>query len=81
MKSQKYHEVAFRLQAEGKISDDVFWVILENADAFCDDDDDEEWGISNDYAEIDYDDRIWDDPEAIDGSRWDDMNYLHYRER
>lgn len=33
------------------------------------------------YAEIDYGDRILDDPEAIEGARWDDMNYQHYMER
>lgn len=31
------------------------------------------------YAEIDYGDR--DDAEAVLGSAWDDMNYLHYTER
>lgn len=31
------------------------------------------------YAEVDYGDR--DDAEAADGMRFDDMNYLRYRER
>lgn len=35
--------------------------------------------IPHTYAEIDYGDR--EDAEAYDGSRWDDMNYLHYFER
>lgn len=35
--------------------------------------------IPRTYAEIDYGDR--EDAEAYDGSRWDDMNYLHYFER
>lgn len=35
--------------------------------------------IPDDYAEIDYGDR--DDCEAYAGQRFDDMNYLRYRER
>ena len=31
------------------------------------------------YAEVEYDD--FDDPEAVLGARWDDMNYQHYIER
>lgn len=31
------------------------------------------------YAEIDYGDR--DDPEAIEGSRFDDLNFMRYFER
>lgn len=80
MTRNEYHEVAFKLQVEGKISDDVFWAILENADVFCDDDEDEDddW-LPQTYAEVEYDD--FDSPEAVDGARWDDMNYLRYRER
>lgn len=39
----------------------------------------QESNLPSTYAEIDYDD--FEDPEAIDGARWDDMNYLHYMER
>ena len=35
--------------------------------------------IPRTYAEIEYND--FDDPEAIMGARFDDMNYLRYRER
>lgn len=35
--------------------------------------------IPRTYAEIEYND--FDDPEAIAGARFDDMNYLRYRER
>lgn len=38
-----------------------------------------EHNLPSTYAEIEYDD--FDNPEAIDGARWDDMNYLHYMER
>ena len=34
------------------------------------------------YAEIEYSsERLESDPEAIEGARWDDMNYRHYMER
>lgn len=35
--------------------------------------------IPSTYAEIEYDD--FDDPEAIAGARFDDMNFLRYFER
>jgi len=44
----------------------------------CDDDYDDE-RFPDDYAEVEYDD--FDDPEAVIGARWDDMNYLRYSER
>jgi len=36
-------------------------------------------GLPEGYAEVEYND--FEDAEAIAGSRWDDMNYLHYMER
>lgn len=35
--------------------------------------------IPSTYAEVEYDD--FDDPEAIMGARFDDMNYMRYFER
>lgn len=64
----------------GKISVEAYDVAIENADIFCDDEEEEEYfNIPRTYAEIEYDD--FDNPEAILGARFDDMNYLHYRER
>ena len=69
--------------AEDRISEEAFWAALDNADIFCDEDEDEEHfdddRLPDGYAEIEYDD--FDDPEAILGARFDDMNYLRYRER
>ena len=64
----------------GKVSEEVYDGIVMNADIFCEDDDEgSDYGLPDTYAEIEYDD--FDDAEAIDGARWDDMNYLHYMER
>lgn len=74
-----YFNNARELFSNGKITEDVFWAMIENADAFVDDEDEYEYQISSTYAEIEYDD--FDDPEAIMGARFDDMNYLRYFER
>ena len=33
------------------------------------------------YAEVDYGERVFYDPEAMDGARFDDSNFLRYYER
>lgn len=78
MTRSDYFENAQSLLSNGKISEDVFWAMIDNSDAFVDDDD-YEYGLPSTYAEIEYDD--FEDPEAIAGARFDDMNYLRYRER
>ena len=77
MTRDKYFEKAERLWALGKISDEVYDAMCMNADEFCDE---EEWDehLPESYAEIEYDD--FEDPEAIMGARFDDMNYIRYRE-
>ena len=52
--------------------------MVMNADVFCDGDE-SKYGLPSTYAEIEYSD--FDNPEAIDGARFDDMNYLRYTER
>ena len=50
-----------------------------------DEDDEEEdedgyqGGLPDTYVEVEYSD--FDNPEAVDGARFDDMNYLRYTER
>ena len=44
-----------------------------------DDDDDDRSNFPESYCEIEYDDM--DSEEAVMGARFDDMNYLRYRER
>lgn len=78
MNRNEYLERARELYDRDKISAEVYNAMIENADVFCDDDDDE-YELPSTYAEIEYNDM--DSPEAIIGCRFDDMNYLRYMER
>lgn len=53
--------------------------MVENADIFCDEEDEDDSFLPRTYAEIEYDNL--DTSEAAEGCRFDDMNYLRYRER
>lgn len=77
MKRSVYLKNAFELRNSGKISDEAYDAMILNADVFCDEDADERFPSS--YAEIDYDDR--DDAEAINGMKFDDMNFIRHFER
>lgn len=70
--------LAAYIKIERCCSDDEAY---DGAYALCDRLDEmiREHNLPSTYAEIEYDD--FDNPEAIDGARWDDMNYLHYTER
>lgn len=68
----------------GRISKEAYDAACMNADIFCDDEEEEhlypeDYNLPSTYAEVEYDD--FDNPEAIQGARWDDMNYTHYIER
>lgn len=78
MTRTEYFENAQRLLSDGAITEDVFWAMIENSDAFVDEDE-YDYQIPSTYAEIEYED--FDDPEAIAGARFDDMNYMRYFER
>ena len=77
MNKNEYLKRVRKLYDKNKISTEAYDTMIENADVFCDDDN--EYGLPSTYAEIEYDDM--DSPEAILGSRWDDMNYRYYMER
>lgn len=80
MKRSEYLQRAFDAYNEGRISEEAYDSAVMNADVFCDDDEDEDgYGLPSTYAEIEYSD--FDNPEAILGARFDDMNYLRYTER
>lgn len=70
--------LAAYIKAESGCSDEQ---AMDKAYDLCDALDDmiRESNLPSTYAEIDYED--FDNPEAIDGARWDDMNYMHYMER
>ena len=79
MKRNDYMQRALQLFDEGKISEEVYDSMVQNADEFCDEDEDDYYGLPSTYAEIEYTD--FDNPEAVAGARFDDMNYLRYTER
>ena len=80
MTRTEYMNRALDALTEGRITEETYDAMCENADIFCDDDDDAGCGnLPETYAEIEYDD--FDNPEAILGARFDDMNYTHYMER
>lgn len=65
--------------SSGRISAEAYDAGVENADVFCDDDEDESENLPAAYAEIEYSD--FDNPEAILGARFDDLNFTRYMER
>ena len=77
MSRAEYFERLAEAFEAGLISEEAYNAGVDNADIFCDDDYEQlpEW-----YAEIEYADP-WGDPEAYEGMRFDDMNYLRYTER
>ena len=78
MKRSEYLNMAFEAYSDGRISGEVYDSMVMNADVFCDEDE-HEGGLPSTYAEVEYQD--FDNAEAIDGARFDDMNYLRYMER
>ena len=70
--------LAAYIKAENGCTDEE---AMDKAYELCDALDDmiRESNLPSTYAEIEYED--FDSPEAIDGARWDDMNYTHYMER
>lgn len=78
MKRNEYLSRAFEAYNQGRISSEAYDSMVMNADVFCDEDDYED-GLPSTYAEIKYSD--FDNAEAIEGAKFDDMNYLRYTER
>lgn len=79
MKRSEYMKKAFEAFNAGKISEEAYDAMIENADIFCEEDEDDRFGLPRTYAEIEYDD--FDNSEAVEGAKFDDMNYLRYTER
>ena len=80
MTKSEYLSKALDLYTSDAISEEVYDAMVQNAEIFCDEDDDNYCGnLPRTYAEIEYAD--FENPEAIEGAKWDDMNYLHYMER
>lgn len=80
MTRTEYFEAAQRLYNEGKISTEAYDALWINAEEFIDEDDDDR--LPKTYAELEYtSEQLESDPIAIEGTRFDDMNYLRYMER
>lgn len=80
MKRDEYFKRAQELYDSGEVSGEVYDAMIMNADEFCDEEDEERgYGLPRTYAEIEYTD--FENPEAIAGARFDDMNFLRYMER
>ena len=80
MTRTEYFETAQRLYSEGKISAEAYDALWLNAEEFIDEDDDDR--LPKSYAELEYtSEQLESDPIAIEGARFDDMNYRHYMER
>ena len=79
MTKTAYFDNAQKLFSDGKVTEEVFWAMVEDADVFVDEDEDDDYRLPRTYAEIEYDD--WDSAEADMGARWDDMNYMRYMAR
>jgi hypothetical protein len=75
MKKSEYLQRATEAYDTGRVDAETYDAMLMNADIFCDDDD----RLPSYYAEVEYDD--FDNAEAIEGAKFDDMNYLYYMER
>ncbi len=80
MKRGEYLKRAADLYGSSQVSGEVYDAMIMNADVFGDDGEDRyEGGLPPWYAEIEYSD--FDNPEAVAGARFDDMNFLRYTER
>ena len=76
----EYFETTQRLYDEGKISAEAYDALWLNAEELIDEDDDDR--LPRTYAELEYtSEQLESDPIAIEGARFDDMNYLRYMER
>ena len=71
------------LYENGLINEEAYNALVDNQEViskvFCEDDCPYNYGLPKTYAEIQYDD--FDNAEAIDGAKFDDINYLRYTER
>lgn len=78
MTVSKYLQRAKEALDSGRVTEEIYDLMIQNMELFCDEDEIRE-GLPSAYAEIEYDD--FDNAEATDGARFDDMNYLQYTER
>lgn len=80
MRREDYEKKVLGLYHGGQIDEDTYNTMVEVAgELYDDDEDDYYYGLPSSYAEVEYND--FENAEAIDGARFDDINYLRYTER
>ena len=79
MKRSEYLRRAQEAFSAGRIDEKTYDAMVMNVEIFCDEDEENYYGLPSTYAEVEYED--FENPEAIAGARFDDMNYLRYTER
>ncbi|MPM22641.1 hypothetical protein SDC9_69099 [bioreactor metagenome] len=77
MTRQEYIRRAQEAYDSGRVSDEVYDCMIRNMEVFCEDNGDDR--LPRSYAEVEYDN--FENAEAIDGAKFDDINYRHYVER
>ena len=77
MKKSEYLQRATEAYDTGRVDAETYDAMLMNADIFCDEDEDDR--LPSYYAEVEYND--FDNAEAIEGAKFDDMNFRRYMER
>lgn len=79
MTRSEYNIRALEAWISGRITEEAYDTSMMMADVFCDEEEDRDERFPSAYCEIEYADP--DSPEAIEGGRFDDMNFLRYYER
>jgi hypothetical protein len=77
MNKSEYLQRALEAYDTGRVDADTYDAMVENADIFCDEDEDDR--LPSWYAEVEYDN--FDNPEAVEGAKFDDINLRRYMER
>ena len=79
MSYKDYIQAINNAYLNGCISESVRDCFVEHSNAIYNHMEEHTHGLPKTYAEIEYED--FDSAEAVDGARFDDMNYLRYTER
>ena len=80
MKLSKFLDRVTEAYNSDEISEEVYDAVIKASEMFGDEDDDDR--LPSTYAEVEYtSEQLESDPLAIEGARWDDINYRHYMER
>ncbi len=81
MTKSEYLQRALDAYDTGRVDEATYDAMVLNADIFCDDDE-EDNPLPPWYAEVEYtSEQLESDPIAIEGAKFDDMNFRRYMER